>query len=151
MEHSKWNRRQLTASHRLTCVERTPQSQRPCRLKIRLWHGAGQSVRKDSALSPTNQGIQAKPTTNKQSFDQTRPSESRLASSPVQPNIGPSFPVGPFSISVCFSQDIHDGPSSTRDLECLNWYLADWGTSSSYPPVIYSPLDAQGATCLSAT
>ncbi|XP_069050993.1 zinc finger protein ZFPM2a isoform X1 [Lepisosteus oculatus] len=90
---------------------------------------------------------------NKVNFSYTRiksePSSPRLASSPVQPNMGPTFPMGPFLSQFAFSQDISVVPQASEILakmsELVHRRLRHGG--SSYPPVIYSPLMPKGATC----
>ncbi|XP_031431592.1 zinc finger protein ZFPM2a [Clupea harengus] len=90
---------------------------------------------------------------NKASFSYTRiksePSSPRLASSPVQHSMGPSFPMGPFLSQFAFSQDISVVPQASEILakmsELVHRRLRHGG--SSYPPVIYSPLMPKGATC----
>ncbi|XP_066501407.1 zinc finger protein ZFPM2a isoform X2 [Hoplias malabaricus] len=89
----------------------------------------------------------------KASFSYTRiksePSSPRLASSPVQHNMGPTFPMGPFLSQFAFSQDISVVPQASEILakmsELVHRRLRHGG--SSYPPVIYSPLMPKGATC----
>ncbi|XP_067393479.1 zinc finger protein ZFPM2 [Emydura macquarii macquarii] len=96
---------------------------------------------------------ETQPATNKQSFSYTKiksePSSPRLASSPVQPNIGPSFSMGPFLSQFAFPQDITVVPQASEILakmsELVHRRLRHG--SSSYPPVIYSPLMPKGATC----
>ncbi|XP_046898814.1 zinc finger protein ZFPM2a [Hypomesus transpacificus] len=90
---------------------------------------------------------------SKASFSYTRiksePSSPRLASSPVQHNMGPTFPMGPFLSQFAFSQDISVVPQASEILakmsELVHRRLRHGG--SSYPPVIYSPLMPKGATC----
>ncbi|XP_052002230.1 zinc finger protein ZFPM2a [Xyrauchen texanus] len=90
---------------------------------------------------------------SKASFSYTRiksePSSPRLASSPVQHNMGPSFPMGPFLSQFAFSQDISVVPQASEILakmsELVHRRLRHGG--NSYPPVIYSPLMPKGATC----
>ncbi|TSK20206.1 Zinc finger protein ZFPM2 [Bagarius yarrelli] len=89
----------------------------------------------------------------KASFSYTRiksePSSPRLASSPVQHNMGPTFPMGPFLSQFAFSQDISVVPQASEILakmsELVHRRLRHGG--NSYPPVIYSPLMPKGATC----
>ncbi|KAM4865313.1 zinc finger protein ZFPM2 isoform 2-T4 [Thomomys bottae] len=108
---------------------------------------------KKTQLFLTNQRPEIQPTTNKQSFSYTKiksePSSPRLASSPVQPSMGPSFPVGPFLSQFAFPQDITMVPQASEILakmsELVHRRLRHG--SSSYPPVIYSPLMPKGATC----
>ncbi|XP_035239808.1 zinc finger protein ZFPM2a [Anguilla anguilla] len=90
---------------------------------------------------------------SKASFSYTRiksePSSPRLASSPVQHNMGPTFPMGPFLSQFAFSQDISVVPQASEILakmsELVHRRLRHGG--NSYPPVIYSPLMPKGATC----
>nr|XP_055067068.1 zinc finger protein ZFPM2a isoform X2 [Misgurnus anguillicaudatus] len=90
---------------------------------------------------------------SKVSFSYTRiksePSSPRLASSPVQHNMGPTFPMGPFLSQFAFSQDISVVPQASEILakmsELVHRRLRHGG--NSYPPVIYSPLMPKGATC----
>ncbi|XP_005382056.1 PREDICTED: zinc finger protein ZFPM2 [Chinchilla lanigera] len=108
---------------------------------------------KKTQLFLTTQRPEIQPATNKQSFSYTKiksePSSPRLASSPVQPNVGPSFPVGPFLSQFAFPQDITMVPQASEILakmsELVHRRLRHG--SSSYPPVIYSPLMPKGATC----
>ncbi|XP_051058477.1 zinc finger protein ZFPM2 isoform X3 [Phodopus roborovskii] len=108
---------------------------------------------KKTQLFLSNQRPEIQPAANKQSFSYTKiksePSSPRLASSPVQPNIGPSFPVGPFLSQFAFPQDITMVPQASEILakmsELVHRRLRHG--SSSYPPVIYSPLMPKGATC----
>ncbi|XP_075681948.1 zinc finger protein ZFPM2 isoform X1 [Rhinoderma darwinii] len=91
--------------------------------------------------------------TNKNVFSYTKiksePSSPRLASSPVQPTIGPSFPMGPFLSQFAFPHDITVVPQASEILakmsELVHRRLRHG--SNSYPPVIYSPLMSKGATC----
>lgn len=90
---------------------------------------------------------------SKASFSYTRiksePSSPRLASSPVQHNLGPTFPMGPFLSQFAFSQDISVVPQASEILakmsELVHRRLRHGG--NSYPPVLYSPLMPKGATC----
>uniref|UniRef100_A0AAY4C9G7 Zinc finger protein, FOG family member 2 n=1 Tax=Denticeps clupeoides TaxID=299321 RepID=A0AAY4C9G7_9TELE len=90
---------------------------------------------------------------SKASFSYTRiksePSSPRLASSPVQHSMGPTFPMGPFLSQFAFSQDISVVPQASEILakmsELVHRRLRHGG--NSYPPVIYSPLMPKGATC----
>ncbi|XP_054983691.1 zinc finger protein ZFPM2 isoform X2 [Sorex araneus] len=108
---------------------------------------------KKTPLFLTSQRPDIPPAANKQSFSYTKiksePSSPRLASSPVQPNMGPSFPVGPFLSQFAFPQDITMVPQASEILakmsELVHRRLRHG--SSSYPPVIYSPLMPKGATC----
>ncbi|XP_068093927.1 zinc finger protein ZFPM2 isoform X2 [Hyperolius riggenbachi] len=92
-------------------------------------------------------------TTNKNVFSYTKiksePSSPRLASSPVQPAIGPSFPMAPFLSQFAFPHDITVVPQASEILakmsELVHRRLRHG--SNSYPPVIYSPLMPKGATC----
>ncbi|XP_053324308.1 zinc finger protein ZFPM2 [Spea bombifrons] len=92
-------------------------------------------------------------TTNKNVFSYTKiksePSSPRLASSPVQPSIGPSFPMGPFLSQFAFPHDISVVPQASEILakmsELVHRRLRHG--SNNYPPVIYSPLMPKGATC----
>nr|XP_033789705.1 zinc finger protein ZFPM2 isoform X4 [Geotrypetes seraphini] len=93
------------------------------------------------------------PTANKQGFSYSKiksePSSPRLASSPVQPNIGSSFSVGPFLSQFAFPQDITVVPQASEILakmsELVHRRLRHG--SNNYPPVLYSPLMPKGATC----
>ncbi|XP_035305509.1 zinc finger protein ZFPM2 isoform X3 [Cricetulus griseus] len=108
---------------------------------------------KKTQLFLGSQRPEIQPAANKQSFSYTKiksePSSPRLASSPVQPNMGPSFPVGPFLSQFAFPQDITMVPQASEILakmsELVHRRLRHG--SSSYPPVIYSPLMPKGATC----
>ncbi|XP_029447726.1 zinc finger protein ZFPM2 isoform X2 [Rhinatrema bivittatum] len=108
---------------------------------------------KKPQLFLTNQRPETQPTTNKQGFSYTKiksePSSPRLASSPVQPNIGPSFSMGPFLSQFAFPQDITVVPQASEILakmsELVHRRLRHG--SNSYPPVLYSPLMPKGATC----
>ncbi|XP_055966064.1 zinc finger protein ZFPM2 isoform X2 [Sorex fumeus] len=108
---------------------------------------------KKTPLFLTSQRPDIPAATTKQSFSYTKiksePSSPRLASSPVQPNLGPSFPVGPFLSQFAFPQDITMVPQASEILakmsELVHRRLRHG--SSSYPPVIYSPLMPKGATC----
>ncbi|XP_018618537.2 zinc finger protein ZFPM2a [Scleropages formosus] len=90
---------------------------------------------------------------SKAGFSYTRiksePSSPRLASSPVQHSMGPTFPMGPFLSQFAFSQDISVVPQASEILakmsELVHRRLRHGG--NSYPPVIYSPLMPKGATC----
>ncbi|XP_077349289.1 zinc finger protein ZFPM2 isoform X2 [Lithobates pipiens] len=92
-------------------------------------------------------------TGNKNMFSYTKiksePSSPRLASSPVQPTIGPSFPMAPFLSQFAFPHDITVVPQASEILakmsELVHRRLRHG--SNSYPPVIYSPLMPKGATC----
>ncbi|XP_075438606.1 zinc finger protein ZFPM2 isoform X3 [Ascaphus truei] len=79
----------------------------------------------------------------------SEPSSPRLASSPVQPIIGPSFPMGPFLSQFAFPHDITVVPQASEILakmsELVHRRLRHG--SNNYPPVIYSPLMPKGATC----
>ncbi|XP_031442090.1 zinc finger protein ZFPM2b [Clupea harengus] len=94
----------------------------------------------------TNSGNQA-------SFSYTKvksePSSPRQASSPVQPNITPAFPMGPFVPHVPFPQDITAAPQASEILakmsELVHRRLRHGG--SNYPPMVYSNLVPKGATC----
>uniref|UniRef100_A0A3B3R0U9 Zinc finger protein, FOG family member 2 n=1 Tax=Paramormyrops kingsleyae TaxID=1676925 RepID=A0A3B3R0U9_9TELE len=92
-------------------------------------------------------------TGSKASFSYTRiksePSSPRLASSPVQPNMGPTFPMGPFLSQFAFSQDLSMAPQASEILakmsELVHRRLRHG--RNSYPPMVYSPLMPKGATC----
>ncbi|KAG8441713.1 hypothetical protein GDO86_010775 [Hymenochirus boettgeri] len=92
-------------------------------------------------------------TTHKNAFSYTKiksePSSPRLASSPVQPPLGPSFPMGPFLSQFAFPHDITVVPQASEILakmsELVHRRLRHG--SNSYPPLIYSPLMPKGATC----
>lgn len=79
----------------------------------------------------------------------SEPSSPRQASSPVQPNITPAFPVGPFVPHVPFPQDITAAPQASEILakmsELVHRRLRHGG--SNYPPMMYSNLVPKGATC----
>ncbi|XP_073855384.1 zinc finger protein ZFPM2 isoform X5 [Macaca fascicularis] len=130
-----------------------PQSQKAMQTKDASSDTELDKCEKKTQLFLTNQRPEIQPTTNKQSFSYTKiksePSSPRLASSPVQPNIGPSFPVGPFLSQFSFPQDITMVPQASEILakmsELVHRRLRHG--SSSYPPVIYSPLMPKGATC----
>ncbi|OCT74950.1 hypothetical protein XELAEV_18033938mg [Xenopus laevis] len=91
--------------------------------------------------------------THKNVFSYTKiksePSSPRLASSPVQSTLGPSFPMGPFLSQFAFPHDITVVPQASEILakmsELVHRRLRHG--SNSYPPVIYSPLMPKGATC----
>ncbi|XP_033615654.1 zinc finger protein ZFPM2 [Fukomys damarensis] len=108
---------------------------------------------KKTQLFLATQRPEIQPATNKQNFSYTKiksePSSPRLASSPVQSHMGPSFPVGPFLSQFAFPQDITMVPQASEILakmsELVHRRLRHG--SSSYPPVIYSPLMPKGATC----
>ncbi|KAM6454094.1 zinc finger protein ZFPM2 isoform 3-T3 [Liasis olivaceus] len=108
---------------------------------------------KKTPLFLPNQRPETQSTPHKQSFSYTKiksePSSPRLASSPVQPNLGPSFPMGPFLSQFAFPQDITVVPQASEILakmsELVHRRLRHG--SNSYPPVIYSPLMPKGATC----
>ncbi|ETE64515.1 Zinc finger protein ZFPM2, partial [Ophiophagus hannah] len=108
---------------------------------------------KKTPLFLPNQRPETQTTPHKQSFSYTKiksePSSPRLASSPVQPNLGPSFPMGPFLSQFAFPQDITVVPQASEILakmsELVHRRLRHG--SNSYPPVIYSPLMPKGATC----
>ncbi|KAL4624756.1 zinc finger protein ZFPM2-like [Arapaima gigas] len=90
---------------------------------------------------------------SKSSFSYTRiksePSSPRLASSPVQHNVGPTFPMGPFLSHFAFSQDLSVAPQASEILakmsELVHRRLRHG--RNSYPPMVYSPLMPKGATC----
>ncbi|KAJ7985602.1 hypothetical protein DPEC_G00353770 [Dallia pectoralis] len=91
---------------------------------------------------------------SKASFSYTRiksePSSPRLASSPVQHNMGPTFPMGPFLSQFAFSQDISVVPQASEILAKMSELVhrrLRHGGNTGYPPVIYSPLMPKGATC----
>uniref|UniRef100_A0A667IP27 Zinc finger protein, FOG family member 2 n=1 Tax=Lynx canadensis TaxID=61383 RepID=A0A667IP27_LYNCA len=130
-----------------------PQSQKAMQTKDASSDTELDKCEKKTQLFLTNQRPEIQPTANKQSFSYTKiksePSSPRLASSPVQPNVGPSFPVGPFLSQFAFPQDITMVPQASEILakmsELVHRRLRHG--SSSYPPVIYSPLMPKGATC----
>ncbi|XP_043921631.1 zinc finger protein ZFPM2 isoform X2 [Protopterus annectens] len=115
--------------------------------------GEGDKTEKKVQPSVLNQRLDMSSVTNKQSFSYTKiksePSSPRLASSPVQPGIGPTFPVGPFLSQFAFPQDIAMVPQASEILakmsELVHRRLRHG--SSNYPPVIYNPLMPKGATC----
>ncbi|XP_036826938.1 zinc finger protein ZFPM2-like [Oncorhynchus mykiss] len=91
---------------------------------------------------------------SKASFSYTRiksePSSPRLASSPVQHNMGPTYPMGPFLSQFAFSQDISVVPQASEILAKMSELVhrrLRHGGNTVYPPVIYSPLIPKGATC----
>ncbi|XP_036292668.1 zinc finger protein ZFPM2 isoform X1 [Pipistrellus kuhlii] len=130
-----------------------PQSQKAMQTKDASSDTELDKCEKKTPLFLTNQRPEIQPATTKQSFSYTKiksePSSPRLASSPVQPNMGPSFPVGPFLSQFAFPQDITMVPQASEILakmsELVHRRLRHG--SSSYPPVIYSPLMPKGATC----
>ncbi|XP_065442081.1 zinc finger protein ZFPM2 isoform X8 [Chrysemys picta bellii] len=130
-----------------------PQSQKSMQTKDASSDTELDKCEKKTPLFLPAQRPETQPTTNKQSFSYTKiksePSSPRLASSPVQPNIGPSFPMGPFLSQFAFPQDITVVPQASEILakmsELVHRRLRHG--SSSYPPVIYSPLMPKGATC----
>ncbi|XP_043395131.1 zinc finger protein ZFPM2 isoform X4 [Chelonia mydas] len=130
-----------------------PQSQKTMQTKDASSDTELDKCEKKTPLFLPAQRPETQPVTNKQSFSYTKiksePSSPRLASSPVQPNIGPSFPMGPFLSQFAFPQDITVVPQASEILakmsELVHRRLRHG--SSSYPPVIYSPLMPKGATC----
>ncbi|XP_038247811.1 zinc finger protein ZFPM2 isoform X3 [Dermochelys coriacea] len=130
-----------------------PQSQKTMQTKDASSDSELDKCEKKTPLFLPAQRPETQPVTNKQSFSYTKiksePSSPRLASSPVQPNIGPSFPMGPFLSQFAFPQDITVVPQASEILakmsELVHRRLRHG--SSSYPPVIYSPLMPKGATC----
>uniref|UniRef100_A0A8C3F0S5 Zinc finger protein, FOG family member 2 n=1 Tax=Chrysemys picta bellii TaxID=8478 RepID=A0A8C3F0S5_CHRPI len=130
-----------------------PQSQKTMQTKDASSDTELDKCEKKTPLFLPAQRPETQPATNKQSFSYTKiksePSSPRLASSPVQPNIGPSFPMGPFLSQFAFPQDITVVPQASEILakmsELVHRRLRHG--SSSYPPVIYSPLMPKGATC----
>uniref|UniRef100_UPI00398F1C3E zinc finger protein ZFPM2a isoform X2 n=1 Tax=Pristiophorus japonicus TaxID=55135 RepID=UPI00398F1C3E len=113
----------------------------------------GEKVEKNVQLGVTNQKNETQPAGNRQSFPYARiksePSSPRLASSPIQPNIGSTVPMGPFLSQFALSQDISIVPQASEILakmsELVHRRLRQGG--SNYPPVIYSPLVPKGAIC----
>ncbi|KAL2080119.1 hypothetical protein ACEWY4_023912 [Coilia grayii] len=107
---------------------------------------SGCTEREQSTLTESHSG-------NHASFSYTRvksePSSPRQASSPVQPNITPAFPMGPFVPHVPFPQDITGAPQASEILakmsELVHRRLRHGG--GSYPPMVYSSLVPKGATC----
>ncbi|XP_039536375.1 zinc finger protein ZFPM2b isoform X1 [Pimephales promelas] len=79
----------------------------------------------------------------------SEPSSPRLASSPIQHQLPPAFPIPPFIPQIPFSQDITMGPQASEILakmsELVHRRLRHGG--NSYPPVMYSTLVPKGATC----
>nr|XP_032633896.1 zinc finger protein ZFPM2 isoform X3 [Chelonoidis abingdonii] len=130
-----------------------PQSQKTMQTKDANSDTELDKCEKKTSLFLPAQRPETQPATNKQSFSYTKiksePSSPRLASSPVQPNIGPSFSMGPFLSQFAFPQDITVVPQASEILakmsELVHRRLRHG--SSSYPPVIYSPLMPKGATC----
>ncbi|XP_041045501.1 zinc finger protein ZFPM2a isoform X2 [Carcharodon carcharias] len=112
-----------------------------------------EKVEKNVQLSVTNPKNETQPAGNRQSFPYTRiksePSSPRLASSPIQPNIGSNVPMGPFLSQFALSQDISMVPQASEILakmsELVHRRLRQGG--NNYPPVIYSPLVPKGAIC----
>ncbi|XP_055490886.1 zinc finger protein ZFPM2a isoform X2 [Leucoraja erinacea] len=113
----------------------------------------GEKIEKNVKLSVTHQKNENQPTGNRQNLPFARiksePSSPRLASSPIQPNIGSTVPMGPFLSQFALSQDIAMVPQASEILakmsELVHRRLRQGG--SSYPPVIYSPLIPKGAIC----
>ncbi|XP_050796595.1 zinc finger protein ZFPM2 isoform X3 [Gopherus flavomarginatus] len=130
-----------------------PQSQKTMQTKDANSDTELDKCEKKTSLFLPAQRPETQPATNKQSFSYTKiksePSSPRLASSPVQPNIGPSFSMGPFLSQFAFPQDITVVPQASEILakmsELVHRRLRHG--SSSYPPVVYSPLMPKGATC----
>ncbi|XP_078073256.1 zinc finger protein ZFPM2a [Mustelus asterias] len=112
-----------------------------------------EKVEKNVQLGATNLKNETQPAGNRQSFPYTRiksePSSPRLASSPIQPNIGSNVPMGPFLSQFTLSQDISMVPQASEILakmsELVHRRLRQGG--NNYPPVIYSPLVPKGAIC----
>ncbi|XP_036372231.1 zinc finger protein ZFPM2-like isoform X1 [Megalops cyprinoides] len=79
----------------------------------------------------------------------SEPSSPRLASSPVQHNVGPTFPIGPFLSQFPFPQDLPVVPQASEILakmsELVHRRLQNG--MNIYPPLVYSPLMPKGATC----
>ncbi|XP_043544348.1 zinc finger protein ZFPM2a isoform X2 [Chiloscyllium plagiosum] len=113
----------------------------------------GEKVEKNVQLGVTSLNNETQPAGNRQSFPYTRiksePSSPRLASSPIQHNIGSNVPMGPFLSQFSLSQDISMVPQASEILakmsELVHRRLRQGG--SNYPPVIYSPLVPKGAIC----
>ncbi|XP_072908761.1 zinc finger protein ZFPM2a isoform X1 [Hemitrygon akajei] len=113
----------------------------------------GEKIEKNAQMGVTHQKIEAQPAGNRQNFPFARiksePSSPRLASSPIQPNIGSTVPMGPFLSQFALSQDISMVPQASEILakmsELVHRRLRQGG--SNYPPVIYSPLVPKGAIC----
>eukprot|EP00062_Callorhinchus_milii_P017068 gi/632969059/ref/XP_007900881.1/ PREDICTED: zinc finger protein ZFPM2 [Callorhinchus milii] len=113
----------------------------------------GEKVEKSTQLGLTNQKSETQSAANRQSFPFARiksePSSPRLASSPIQPNIGSTLPMSPFLSQFALSQDIAMVPQASEILakmsELVHRRLRQGG--GNYPPVIYSPLVPKGATC----
>ncbi|XP_072426703.1 zinc finger protein ZFPM2a isoform X2 [Chiloscyllium punctatum] len=113
----------------------------------------GEKVEKNVQLGVTSLSNETQPAGNRQSFPYTRiksePSSPRLASSPIQHNIGSNVPMGPFLSQFSLSQDISMVPQASEILakmsELVHRRLRQGG--SNYPPVIYSPLVPKGAIC----
>ncbi|XP_072323316.1 zinc finger protein ZFPM2a [Scyliorhinus torazame] len=112
-----------------------------------------EKVEKNVQLGVTNLKNETQTGGNRQSFPYTRiksePSSPRLASSPIQPNIGSNVPMGPFLSQFALSQDISMVPQASEILakmsELVHRRLRQGG--NNYPPVIYSPLVPKGAIC----
>ncbi|XP_062386155.1 zinc finger protein ZFPM2b [Sardina pilchardus] len=80
----------------------------------------------------------------------SEPSSPRQASSPVQPNITPAFPMGPFVPHVPFPQDITAAPQASEILAKMSELVhrrLRHGGGGNYPPMVYSNLVPKGATC----
>ncbi|XP_069477592.1 zinc finger protein ZFPM2 [Ambystoma mexicanum] len=147
IEHSpSGNEESLPQTTDMLHRSEAPQSQKSAQSK-----DAASDTELDKCEKKTQPFLQA--ATNKQGFSFTKiksePSSPRLASSPVQPNIGPSFSMGPFLSQFAFPQDITVVPQASEILakmsELVHRRLRHG--SSNYPPVIYSPLMPKGATC----
>ncbi|XP_052644252.1 zinc finger protein ZFPM2 isoform X2 [Harpia harpyja] len=154
IEHSpSGNEEGLQPATDLLSRNDVPQSQKTMQTKDASSDTELDKCEKKAPLFLPNQRPETQPATNKQSFSYTKiksePSSPRLASSPVQPNIGPSFPMGPFLSQFAFPQDITVVPQASEILakmsELVHRRLRHG--SSNYPPVIYSPLMPKGATC----
>ncbi|XP_059502012.1 zinc finger protein ZFPM2a isoform X3 [Stegostoma tigrinum] len=113
----------------------------------------GEKLEKNVQLGLTSLKNETQPAGNRQGFPYTRiksePSSPRLASSPIQHNIGSSVPMAPFLTQFSLSQDISMVPQASEILakmsELVHRRLRQGG--SNYPPVVYSPLVPKGAIC----
>ncbi|XP_069771778.1 zinc finger protein ZFPM2a [Narcine bancroftii] len=113
----------------------------------------GEKGEKNVQLGVMHQKNEIHPAGNRQNFPFARiksePSSPQLASSPIQPNVGSTVPMGPFLSQFSLSQDLSMVPQASEILakmsELVHRRLRQGG--SNYPPVIYSPLVPKGAIC----
>ncbi|XP_030073829.1 zinc finger protein ZFPM2 isoform X1 [Microcaecilia unicolor] len=153
MEHSPCGIEENLQQTELLNRNEVQQSQKTMQSKDACSDTELDKCEKKPQLFLPNQRPDAQSTANKQGFSYSKiksePSSPRLASSPVQPNIGPSFSVGPFLSQFAFPQDITVVPQASEILakmsELVHRRLRHG--SNSYPPVLYSPLMPKGATC----